>query len=612
MRGGGAACAEEEDMGKKMELLRQIFGYQSFREGQERLVDAALAGRDALGIMPTGAGKSICYQLPALLLPGITLVVSPLISLMRDQVRALVQNGVRAAYLNSSLNARQYQRALQNARQGMYKLIYVAPERLLTEQFLSFAREAEISMLTVDEAHCVSQWGQDFRPSYLEIARFVELLPRRPVLTAFTATATPKVREDILELLRLQDPEVVLTGFDRKNLFFEVQRPKGKLAAVLRLLGELEGKSGIVYCSTRKTVEQLCDELQKRGFEATRYHAGLSDEERKENQEAFIFDRSRVMVATNAFGMGIDKSNVGFVIHYNMPKDLESYYQEAGRAGRDGSPARCVLLYSGRDVITNQFLIDHAEEQSALTPEQRELVQKESRRRLKEMTFYATTQDCLRGYILRYFGEKAERFCGDCGNCTANVEWAEAGDAARALLAAVAEQEGRYGVRRTLRTLLGAEGGLAESSHWGALRGESETQLRLVCEELLRRGALVQSDGEYPVLSTGDAAVCGQILREGLRLRMLKRTAPSPARQEQPEDQALFERLRALRAEIARVQGVPAFVVFTDATLRDLCAKQPRRREELLAVQGISVKKAERYGEQFLAALEAYGREKSR
>ncbi len=381
----------------------------------------------------------------------------------------------------------------------------------------------------------------------------------------------------------------MLTGFDRKNLFFEVQRPKSKLAAVLRLLGELEGKSGILYCSTRKAVEELCEELQERGIEATRYHAGLSDEERRENQEAFLFDRCRVMVATNAFGMGIDKSNVGFVIHYNMPKDLESYYQEAGRAGRDGSPARCVLLYSGRDVITNQFLIDHAEEQSALTPEQREVVQKESRRRLREMTFYATTQDCLRGYILRYFGEKAERFCGDCGNCTANVEWTEAGDAARALLAVVAEQEGRYGVRRTLRTLLGAEGGLTGSAYFGELRGESEAELRLICEELLRRGALVQSDGEYPVLSTGDAAACGQVLREGLRLRLLKQTAPNPAQQKRLEDPVLFERLRALRAELARVQGVPAFVVFTDATLRDLCAKRPHSREALLAVQGISV-----------------------
>ena len=369
----------------KEEALKTYFGYDAFRGGQEPVINALLDGRDALTIMPTGGGKSVCYQVPALLLPGITLVVSPLVSLMRDQVTALVQMGVPAAFLNSSLTFRQYLLALSRAKEGRYKIIYVAPERLETEGFLDFACHADISLVAVDEAHCISQWGQDFRPSYLNIPAFLEKLSRRPPLGAFTATATPEVREDIEKLLGLQDPLRVTTGFDRKNLYFEVREPADKRSALLELVRSRPDKCGIVYCSTRKTVEEVCGLLQEAGISATRYHAGLEPEERQQNQEDFLYDRARVMVATNAFGMGIDKSDVRYVIHYNMPKDIESYYQEAGRAGRDGLPSSCILLYSGRDVRTAQFLIEHGESREELDAETAERLRERDMQRLRKM-----------------------------------------------------------------------------------------------------------------------------------------------------------------------------------------------------------------------------------
>ena len=399
----------------KEEALKKYFGYDSFREGQELLVDSVLQGRDVLGVMPTGAGKSICYQIPALLMPGITLVVSPLISLMKDQVSSLNQAGIHAAFLNSSLTAGQYRTALKYTLEGRYKIIYVAPERLLTEEFLVISRQLNISMLSVDEAHCISQWGQDFRPSYLKILDFVNQLPRRPVLSAYTATATREVREDILALLNLQDPVCLTTGFDRKNLKFMVQHPQDKFKTVLRYLEEHEDGCGIIYCLTRKVVEEVCEKLQKEGYSVTRYHAGLSDHERQKNQEDFIYDRKRIMVATNAFGMGIDKSNVRYVIHYNMPKNIESYYQEAGRAGRDGLPSECLLLYAGQDVVTNQFFIDKME-QEELDVQTAEVIKEREKERLKKMTFYCFTNECLRDYILRYFGEYGSNYCGNCSN----------------------------------------------------------------------------------------------------------------------------------------------------------------------------------------------------
>ena len=402
----------------KIQVLRHYFGHEGFRAGQETMVDALLSGRDALGVMPTGAGKSMCYQVPALMLPGITLVISPLISLMADQVAALKSAGVPAAYLNSTLTPRQMELAVERAYQGAYKIIYVAPERLETPSFLRFAQSVPISLIAVDEAHCVSQWGQDFRPVYLRIADFVHQLPRRPVMGAFTATATQRVKEDIIRHLQLIDPQTVTTGFDRPNLYFEVQRVKQRFPALENVLAGKRGQSGIVYCTARKTVEEVCDKLCAAGYAASRYHAGLSDEERRQNQEDFQYDRARIMVATNAFGMGIDKSNVRFVIHYNMPKSMEAYYQEAGRAGRDGEPSECVLLYNPQDIITSRWLINNSPPNEALPAIEQAAVRRQDLNRLQSMIDYCTREHCLRTYILRYFGDAAEEACGDCSFCT--------------------------------------------------------------------------------------------------------------------------------------------------------------------------------------------------
>lgn len=401
----------------KLETLKHYFGHDGFREGQESMVDALLQGRDCVGIMPTGAGKSMCYQIPALMKTGVALVISPLISLMKDQVAALKSAGIPAAYLNSSLTPRQLDLATERARMGMYRIIYVAPERLETLSFRQFAQNTQISLIAVDEAHCVSQWGQDFRPNYLKIADFVDSLPVRPVVGAFTATATARVRDDIIRLLRLQNPALTSTGFDRPNLYFEVVHPKSKYTALSAILKNKRNSSGIVYCATRKAVEEVCEKLQDEGFSVGRYHAGLSDEERHRSQEDFQYDRVQMMVATNAFGMGIDKSNVNFVIHYNMPRSMEAYYQEAGRAGRDGTDAECFLLYSGSDIYTAKWMIEHSEPNSGLTADEQANVRRQDLHRLEVMIDYCTCTECLRKYILRYFGQSAPDQCNGCSEC---------------------------------------------------------------------------------------------------------------------------------------------------------------------------------------------------
>ena len=599
----------------KEEALKTYFGYDAFRGGQEAVIDALLSGRDALAIMPTGAGKSVCYQIPALLLPGITLVISPLVSLMRDQVTALVQMGVPAAFLNSSLTFRQYLLALDRAREGRYKIIYVAPERLETEGFRSFAQAADISLIAVDEAHCISQWGQDFRPSYLNIPAFAASLPRRPVMGAFTATATPEVKEDIQRLLALRDPLRAATGFNRKNLFFEVRQPGDKKAALLELVKGRPGKCGIVYCSTRKAVEEVCQFLRDQGVPAARYHAGLEAEERRRSQEDFLYDRAAVMVATNAFGMGIDKSDVRYVIHYNMPKDMESYYQEAGRAGRDGLPSTCVLLYSGQDVRTGEYLITHGEAREGMDGAAAERLRERDLQRLRQMTGFCRTRRCLRQYILEYFGESAPDYCGTCYNCLHNFKEVEVGREAQAIVRCVAETGQHFGAGVIAETLCGADTDrvrkyhMDREKHYGALAELTQKAVRERIRFLLDEGILTLSPGQYPVLLLGERAE--DVAQNGPALYM--RTAeeerpaasvrrPVPAELEGPQAE-LFGRLRALRARIARRQSVPAYVVFSDKTLREMAAVQPRTMAELRAVGGVGDAKASRYGKAFLEEI---------
>lgn len=612
----------------KEEVLRTYYGYSAFREGQEELIDCLLSGQDVCGIMPTGAGKSVCYQVPALLMPGITLVISPLISLMKDQVGALNQMGVHAAWLNSSLSFAQYKKALEYAREGRYKIIYVAPERLLTEGFLDFAQNASISMVAVDEAHCVSQWGQDFRPSYLRIPEFLSRLSRRPVVGAFTATATKEVRNDIVSLLGLLNPHVTVTGFDRKNLYFEVRHDRDKYQGIRSYLSAHPGRSGIVYCATRKTVEEVCDRLNEDGFCATRYHAGLSDEERRKNQEAFTYDEVPVMVATNAFGMGIDKSNVRFVLHYNMPKNMESYYQEAGRAGRDGAAADCILFYSGQDVITNQFFIERDRENEELTGEALELVRQRDRERLKKMTFYCHTTDCLRDYMLRYFGEYGAGFCGNCGSCKTNFETVDITQAASDLIGCVLTSGMRYGIHVILDTLRGSRNekvlrfGLDQNRYYGSQSHQTIVFLRQVCQYLILTDYLAVTDDRFPILKVKEKGLSFYSqdgdFRPVLTMKAARKTTQSPVKAGEAAGHSQtgakthktgfacaggspFEALRSLRTQIARREHIPPYLVFSDKTLESMCVLLPQNKEEMLAVHGVGELKYQKYGEPFLA-----------
>ncbi len=602
----------------KLQALKHYWGHDEFRDGQEAVIDALLAGRDALAVMPTGAGKSICSQLPAMLLPGVTLVVSPLISLMKDQVNALIQMGIPAAYLNSSLSASQFRTVLSRAGEGAYRILYVAPERLLTEDFLAFGRQVQISLLAVDEAHCISQWGQDFRPSYLKIVEFIRRLPVRPTVAAFTATATPEVKRDIALSLKLVHPLCLTTGFDRKNLYFGIRRPKDKTTELYDLLAARRDKSGIVYCATRKMVEELCDTLNRFGFSATRYHAGLSDEERRENQEAFTCDRIPIMVATNAFGMGIDKSNVSFVIHYNMPKNLESYYQEAGRAGRDGTPADCILLYSGKDVHINQFLIDNSDPNPELSPEMQEAVRRRDHERLRKMVAYSTGNACLRATLLAYFGENSPAFCGNCSSCEDTYETVDATKSARQALRLILETQQRYGRGTVTALLRGADTEAVRRvdteglKDFGALRAESRELVDLLMDTLLRDGFLVSTEGPYPVLQLTDKAKEILFGHRTVTLRLPHHVKKAGGTTEKTDPRlagispALYRDLRLLRHMLAEEQGVPAYIIFSDATLIDMCRKLPRTGTQLLGVLGVGQSKLNRYGDRFLKAIRPY------
>lgn len=608
----------------KYKVLKDVFGYDTFREGQEGLIDSTLAGRDVLGIMPTGAGKSICFQVPALLFQGITIVVSPLISLMKDQVAALNAAGVHAAFINSSLTEGQYRKAMEFAARGRYKIIYAAPERLMTDSFLALVNQVEISMVAVDEAHCISQWGQDFRPSYLKIAEFIQVLPKRPVIAAYTATATRAVKEDILCILGLQNPFVAVTGYDRKNLCFAVEKPKDKIQALLDYLDKNREKSGIIYCNTRKNVEEIHRRLIQEGYPAVRYHAGLSDEEKKQNQEDFIYDRMPVMVATNAFGMGIDKSNVRFVLHFNMPKDIESYYQEAGRAGRDGEPGECVLYYAGQDVKTNEFLINQQMENEEFDREDMELIRERNFERLRKMTFYCFTNECLREYILRYFGEYGGNYCGNCKNCLTEFQDTDVTKEAESILKLVKTSGQRYGIQAVTDAVHGSDSAkvrqfhLNENTYYGVLKDRTIVRIRQILNDLLVKDYLVLTAGDYPVLRLGER---GKAMLDGAEEQVLlklpkeqpKMQSSTKSGKQKVTDEVkyplLFERLRQKRYKMAQEAKVPPYIIFSDKTLRQMSTYLPVTKEEMLSINGVGNSKYEKYGEAFAEEIRNFIKE---
>ena len=601
------------------EVLKAVFGYDSFRQGQESVINAVLDGRDILAVMPTGAGKSLCYQVPAMLLSGITLVISPLISLMQDQVKALNEAGVDAAFINSSLSEKEMHDTFKNASKGQYKIIYVAPERLMSEGFVRLAKGVEISMITVDEAHCISQWGQDFRPSYMDIAEFINILDKRPIISAFTATATQNVREDIICSLGLNNPYFLVTGFDRENLFFQVDKPQNKERFILDFIERHRGESGIIYCATRKNVDSLYTLLRKQHISVGKYHAGMSNEERKQMQNDFVFDYTSIVIATNAFGMGIDKSNVRFVIHYNMPSSMENYYQEAGRAGRDGLNSECILLFSPQDIIINRFLLEH-KDFSDVDPIDAMTIRERDIKRLQIMEGYCYTTECLRNYILKYFGEDPKKPCDDCGNCLRQFETLDMTDEAKKIINCIYESRGRYGKNIIMDTVLGAktarltEIGATEYKSYGVLESSNKNLLRRLIEELLLEGYI--ATGEYQVLKLGDISrlkntetkVLVKITDED---KMAKRKE-KPKKNKKGMDSLtsagfkLFDKLKELRLEIARAEKTPPYIVFNDKTLIDMCAKIPTTKSDMLNVSGVGENKYGKYGERFIAVIKEY------
>jgi len=598
-------------------VLKQYFGYDSFRPGQEEIIQQILSGRDVMAVMPTGAGKSLCYQVPALLLPGITIVISPLISLMKDQVDDLTQSGVPCACLNSALDELEYREVMRRAYNGEYKLLYVAPERLEVPGFLALIERLNIALVAVDEAHCVSQWGHDFRPSYTRIASMISQLPVRPIVAAFTATATHQVREDIVSLLTLHTPYTITTGFDRPNLSFAVEHPAKRQEALLLFVREHSEESGIIYCSTRKTTDAVWKKLQANGFSAEHYHGGMTPEERTKAQEDFVYDRVQIMVATNAFGMGIDKPNIRYVLHYNMPKNMESYYQEAGRAGRDGEPSQCVLFFSQQDVLTNKMLIETASEEPDPSAYDK----------LAQMTDYCNTDRCLRSYILEYFGEPPlQENCHNCSNCNSEAEITDITVEAQKILSCVKRMGERFGSSAVIGVLRGSRSEMIlkwkfdQLSTYGIMKETSESTLREMISYLVSAGYLNAESGQYPTLSLGEKAfpvlrgqetvtTRRQLTKTVVKKQDKKTKSSSKTAAKEPisvRESDLFQHLREYRKELAAAAHIPPYMVFPDTTLRAMAELLPKTREELLKVPGVGEKKLKKYGKRFLEEIQRF------
>ena len=602
-----------------VETLKFYFGYDSFKTGQEEIISAILSGRDTLSVMPTGAGKSICYQVPALILPGITIVISPLISLMQDQVKALNEAGVHAGYINSSLTEVQISKVYEYTIAGKFKILYVAPERLESSGFMDFVSRVDISMVTVDEAHCISQWGQDFRPSYLKIIDFIDSLNKRPIVSAFTATATEEVKNDIYCILKLQDPKVTVTGFDRENLYFNVVNTKKKAEFITNYIEEHPADSGIIYCATRKNVDLLYELLVDKGIRVTGYHAGMNNDDRKKSQDDFIYDRCQVIIATNAFGMGIDKSDVRFVIHYNLPQSMENYYQEAGRAGRDGQPSQCILLFSAQDIVLCKYLLEH-KDFIDLPYEDIELIKQRDIKRLQIMEDYCRTSGCLRNYILEYFGEKRGEPCENCGNCDSDFDKTDMTSEAKTVINCVYETKGRYGLNIVLGTLLGAnrarikELGTNSYRTYGALKEHSEAELRLLINQMIMDGYLYQTADKYSVVKMGNieplkdenTRVIVRACKEKEVEKNLKKSQKRSKDSLTKMGYELFENLRQLRLNIAREKALPPYIIFSDKTLVDMSSKAPRNKSEMLNVMGVGEAKYSKYGDKFIEAICRY------
>lgn len=601
----------------KFEILKHYFGHDTFRDGQENIIDNISNGNDALCIMPTGGGKSICYQIPALMSDGIAIVISPLISLMKDQVTSLNQNGIRAAYINSTLTSAQQSKAIYNAMRGEYKLIYVAPERLEAPAFLNLCNSIKISLIAVDEAHCVSQWGHDFRTSYLKISDFISKLDDRPVVSAFTATATDAVKRDILNLLGLKNPFEITTGFDRKNLFFAVKRPQNKQKELLAIVSEHKNQSGIIYCATRKNVEKVSDFLNDNGYRSLIYHAGLNSEIRSKNQDDFINDRCNLIVATNAFGMGIDKPDVRYVVHYNMPKNLENYYQEAGRAGRDGENSDCILLYSPADVHTQRFFIENNDENDELTEEQREKIKKNDYYKLNKMVGYCTSTTCLRNYILNYFGEYHTNECNNCSACLKEYKLTDVTVDSQKILSCIIKTRQRYGASTIIDVLAGSQkesiinAGLDDQSTYGIMSKTKKAAISELITKLIDEEYIHQTEGKYPILEVTQKSYPILKGQKSLTMRLAVKEDLHREIQQAEIDRSLFDKLKERRKYLADKASVPPYVIFSDASLRDMCAKLPTNENDFLRISGVGIKKQAKYAKEFIPIIKEYKNSKS-